>query len=146
VKDKQGPWENLMTAVSDRSSLFTCKPRWGKPGVGVLDLYYTGPTTIQYAADYIVYVSASLTIGRNVIFGGEIQDVCVLAYPSMVTLLAQEFTGTNGYYAAYPLTKPDGTTHWIYVDALGIQTSCDDLVLLERAAAGLEIGAGYNGG
>jgi len=147
-KDKANPKtpqfaaENLMTEVSDYSSHFACKARWGKVGVGVLDVYYIGPATGQYIADYVLAVTATYTIGTSMIYGTELQDVCVLGWPS---LLSTFVTGgapaayPETAFGAYPLTKPDGTVHWIYVDPLGLENSCEDMVILERFAMGLAI-------
>jgi len=144
-KDKANPKtpqfaaENLMTEVSDYSSHFLCKPRWGKVGVGVLDVYYIGPATGQYIADYVVAVTATYAIGTTMIYGTELQDVCVLGWPSLLSTISTSVTEVNGILGAYPLTKPDGTVHWIYVDPLGLQSSCEDMVILERFAMGLAI-------
>jgi len=151
LKDKQGPWENVKTVPVDASDRFTCKMRWGKPGVGVLDLYWIGPVPKsgtaayselsghsvsqdvavgQYIADYIVNLSFAFTIGRTTIYGTEMQDVCVLGWPSVLAMLGSDIildvTGVeNGDYAhGYYITKPDGSLHVIYFDALGLFTSC----------------------
>ena len=77
----QGLWENLVSKPVENDN-FVCKLRWGKPGVGVIDVYYIGALTPQYIADYIVAVSASLAVGRTTVVGTEIQDLCLLGYPS----------------------------------------------------------------
>jgi len=136
-KNMQFPAENLKTVVVDNTG-FVCKFREGKPGVGVLDVYYVGPTTGQYIADYIINVEVSFAIGSTTIFGSEIQDVCVLGWPSLLSTLAP-WPEAPTTLAPYPLTKPDGTVHWIYVAPLGIESGCEDMVILERTAMGLEI-------
>jgi hypothetical protein len=110
---------------------FVCKLRWGKPGVGVLDVYYIGSTTSAVPiADYIVAVSASLAVGRTTVFGTEIQDVCVLGFPAPAIVALPP---------AWIITKPSGDTHPIYADPLGAYVSCEDLALQEQAMLGLPI-------
>jgi len=133
LKDKQFPAENLKTVPKDQSQNFVCKPRWAKPGVGVLDVYYIGPISGQYISDYVLVVSASYTIGRTIVSGAEIQDICVLGWPST---LVQE---VGFVFKPVPITKPDGTVHWVYADALGTVASCEDMSLLEKYALGLTI-------
>jgi hypothetical protein len=105
---KQGSWENLMTTMKDVSDKFVCKVRWKSPAtgvlesVGVLDVYWAGPyprserteaqtgavtrTAITGAqagvwiADNIMVVEAFFTVGRTVVFGSDIQDICVLGW------------------------------------------------------------------
>jgi len=122
----QGPWENLVSKPVENDN-FACKARWGKPGVGVLDVYYLGDLAGQYVADYILAVSASIVVGRTTVFGTEIQDVCVLGFPAPTVT------------PAYLITKPDGTVHPIYADALGAYVSCEDLALQEQAILGIPI-------
>jgi hypothetical protein len=124
LKDSQGTWENLKTIPVDQTGLFKCKFRWGKPGVGVLDLYYVGPLAVQYIADYVVNIYATLTIGRTVIYGGEIQDVCILGWNLGAVLGVQTITATG----------PDGTalSAYVYPDALGAYVSCEDAAMYQK--------------
>lgn len=137
IKDKQFPAENLKTRPLDQSQNFVCKFRPAKPGVGVLDVYYVGPTTGQYIADYVLNVGASVTIGRNVVFGQEIQDICVLGWPS--TLVQFEIGSVNFAFKPVIITKPDGTIHVVYPDALGTVASCEDMALMQHYALGIPI-------
>jgi len=137
IKDKQFPAENLKTRPVDQSQNFVCKFRPAKPGVGVLDVYYVGPTTGQYIADYVLNVGASVTIGRNVVFGQEIQDICVLGWPS--TLVMFDIGDASFAFKPVIITKPDGTTHVVYPDALGTVANCEDMVLMQHYALGLTI-------
>jgi len=122
----QGPWENLVSKPVENPN-FVCKFRWGKPGVGVIDVYYIGALSAQYIADYIFVVGAGLTVGRTTVFGTEIQDICVLGFPA------------PGLTPAWLITKPSGDVHPIYADPLGTYVSCEDLALQEQAMLGLPI-------
>jgi len=126
IKNSQGPWENLVTVPKDVSASFVCKARWGKPGVGVLDVYYVGPGNPVNIADYVLVVSASLAVGRTTVYGTEIQAICLLGWPVPTT-------------PAWIITKPDGTLHYIYADALTGWKSCEDLALQEKAQLGIPI-------
>jgi len=119
VKDQQFPAENLKTVPKDQSGLFICKPRWGKPGVGVLDVYYIGSVATQYIADYVVVVYAVTTIGRTAVYGAEIQDICVLGWPFDTTV-------------ARWWTKPDGTKHYVFADPLYGYNSCEEAALYQK--------------
>jgi hypothetical protein len=126
LKAKQGVWENLATSVLVTDN-FICKWRAGKPGVGVLDLYYIGTRSGQFIADYIVVVTATLAIGHTVVYGTEMQDVCVLGWP----------VDNVGY--AWRITKPDGTRHWIWADPMNGAVSCEDVALEQKDQLGIPI-------
>jgi hypothetical protein len=134
LKDQQFPAENLKTVPKENPN-FICKFRWGKPGVGVIDVYYIGAALGQYIADYILVVGAGMAVGRTTVFGAEIQDICLLGWPS--DYLA---TAVN---APYIITKPDGTQHYVYDDPLGPVgakwASCEDLALLQHDQLGIPI-------
>lgn len=118
IKDEQGTWENLKTDLVDQSGNFVCKFRWGKVGVGVVDIYYKGEVKPQYLADYVVMIAAAYTVGRTTIYGAEIQDVCVLGW-DLKPLLKQ-------------WTKPDGDQHYDYPDPLGDFVSCEDATMYQK--------------
>jgi len=124
LKNQQFTAENLVSVPKENVN-FICKFRWGKPGVGVLDVYYTGDFLPQYFADYILVVGVDLAVGRTTVFGAEIQDICLLGWPNT------EFS--------YFITKPDGTYHYLYADALWPYVSCEDLALLQKNAEGVGI-------
>jgi len=124
LKDQQFPAENLKTVPKETLN-FICKFRWGKPGVGVLDVYYTGDAAAQYIADYILVVGVDLAVGRTTVWGTEIQDICVLGWPMQT--------------AAWIITKPDGTQHPIFADALNGYKSCEDLALYQKDQLGIPI-------
>jgi len=144
---KQGDWENLMTAMVDVSNDFVCKVHWKSPApgvyesVGVLDVYFKGAFDAHFIADTILVVEATLTLGRTVIFGSDIQDICVLGWgiadgdatvpwtpnPSLPP------TASPGWY----ITKPDGTLHYLWWHALGTYASCEDAALLQRQLLGI---------
>jgi hypothetical protein len=115
LKDQQFAAENLKTVPKENPN-FICKFREGKPGVGVLDVYYIGDLAPQYIADYILVVGASLAVGRTTVFGTEIQDICLLGFPLEIAI-----------------TEENGTIHHMIVpDALGDFESCEDAALFER--------------
>jgi hypothetical protein len=132
IKDRQFPTENLMTVPKDESTLFTCKFRWGKPGVGVLDVYYIGPGMPVSIADYVLVVGANYAVGRNTVYGTDMQDICVIGWPIELQ-------------PAAVVTKPDGTGHWIFDDPLSDWTtstvwkSCENVALMQRQALGVPI-------
>ena len=130
LKDQQFPAENLKSVPKENPN-FICKFRWGKPGVGVIDVYYIGAMAGQYIADYILVVGADLAVGRTTVWGTEIQDICLLGWP---TVLAD---------VPYVITKPDGTQHWVYADPLGVPgarwTSCEYVALGQKDLLGIPI-------
>jgi hypothetical protein len=125
-----------MTKLVDVSDKFECKARWKQPtpglleSVGVLDVYYVGPYDGHWIADHILVVEAFITVGRTVVWGSDIQDICVLGYPVTTT--------------SYILTKPDGTKHYIFDNALGAYVSCEDVALLQRDAVGIQLEKGQD--
>jgi len=133
LKSHQGSWENLASLPKDMSANFECKWRVGKAGVGVIDVYWVGPTGTaavtnvgQFIADYVVVIGASYMIGRTTVYGAEIQDVCVLGWPINV--------GTP-----YVITKPDKSQHWVWSNPLGTFVSCEDAALYQKDLLGLQI-------
>lgn len=130
LQKPQFPTETLRTVLTDESANFVCKLRSGKPGVGVLDVYYIGPQEKQFIADYIMVVSVFETFGATTVYGAEIQDVCVLGWA----------IGDNGDAAnTMVLTKPDGTHHFSWPDTLGPFAGCEEAALWERDAMGLPV-------
>jgi len=147
-KGKQFSQENLMTKLEDTSDKWVCKVRWKSPApgvlesVGVLDVYYVGPFDVNWVADYILTVEASVAIGRTVIFGSDIQDICVLGVPFpwiMVDIPKPElFTKSNtDLKTMQDFADTIQKQHFVFVTALGPFTSCTDLALVERQQAGL---------
>jgi len=125
LQKPQFPEEVLRTVLTDESANFECKLRDGKPGVGVLDVYYVGPQEKQFMADYVMVVSVTTTIGAYVVYGVEMQDVCVLGWAVNDNTML--------------LTKPDGTNHFIWPDPLGPFDNCETLALWQRANQGLPL-------
>jgi hypothetical protein len=153
-----------MTTLVDVSSKFVCKPRWKSPATGVLesvgalDVYYVGPTPAPAAtntatgavitsavtnaavgvwiADNIVTVEAFVTAGRTVVFGSDIQDLCVLGWAVTGTAAA---TWTD---PTLTITKPDGTTHSIWQRPMGWFHSCESLALAQRDVLGIALATG----
>jgi hypothetical protein len=155
---QQGPWENLMTKLVDVSDKFVCKVRWKSPAVGVLesvgvlDVYYVGPLPLTpnnvlggtagvtgasvgvWIADNILVVEAFFTVGRTVVFGSDIQDICVLGW------------GISGLLPTFVvptlnIVKPDGTIHYIWPNAMGDWVGCEALALAQRSILGIVIPA-----
>jgi hypothetical protein len=150
---QQFPHEELLTKLTDVSDKFVCKPRWKSPtpgtveSSGVLDVYFVGPLPSApvtsndpkkanpgvsgddvkvWIADYVLVVEATIAIGRTVIFGTDVQDICVLGWAvdprfGLLFIVATPFT----------ITKPDGTAHYVWQNALGPWPGCDGLVLAE---------------
>jgi hypothetical protein len=155
---KQGSWENLMTTMVDVSKEFTCKPRWKSPApgvyesVGVLDVYYTGPFDGHFIADTMLVVEVTLTLGHTIIYGSDLQDICVLGWgisfddatvpsgPSLSEGPGGPATGPSPWN--WYITKPDGTQHFIWGNALGEYKSCDDAALLQKQELGISPSAG----
>jgi hypothetical protein len=161
---KQGSWENLMTTLVDVSNKFVCKPRWKSPATGVLesvgalDVYYVGPTPAPAAtnsvtgvvitpavtnaavgvwiADNIVTVEAFITAGRTVVFGSDIQDLCTLGWA------INNANPANAVDPTWLITKPDGTTHSVWQNAMGNFHSCESLALAQRNVLGIALAAG----
>jgi len=131
----QGTWENAKTKLVDVSANFVCKVRWKSPAagtlesVGVLDVYYKGTAAAAYIADHILVVQAFITLGRTIVWGVEIQDICVLGW-AMDSAGAKALNPTR-------LTKPDGTFHWIWADPLGPYAGCEDAALVQRDTLGV---------
>jgi len=134
VPTKQWPQENLVTKLIDVSDKFICKPRWKTPAempgwyesAGVLDVYYNGPSLPTLIADNILVVSATLVIGRTIIVGTDIQDICLLGF-SM-----SQNTRT--------ITLPDGGEVYISSsNAMGQFVSCEEAAIEQRAFLGLAV-------
>jgi hypothetical protein len=119
--DQQSLAENLVTKVTSMD-VGICKVRWGKDGVGVIDFYWTGPSGTTAGAweiaDYVLVVTVAYTIGRSVVWGAEMQDVCVLGWS-----LGE---GTTS------ITKPDGKLHYVFPNALGDFVSCEDAAMYQK--------------
>jgi hypothetical protein len=140
-----------MTTLVDVSNKFVCKPRWKSPAasilesVGVLDVYFTGKANAVWIADNILVVEAYFTAGRTVVFGSDIQDLCTLGWA------VGSANPTTAYLPDYHITKPDGTTHWIWQQGafgpLGpgtYYTSCERLALAERNVLGIPLATGQD--
>ena len=138
LKDQQFPAENLKTVPKENPN-FLCKFRWGKPGVGVIDVYYIGAALGQYIADYILVVGVDLAVGRTTVFAAEIQDICLIGWPLPLVNPNPQLQGP-----AWKILKPDGTLHYVYADPLadpttGPFTSCEDIALMQKDQLGIPI-------
>jgi hypothetical protein len=126
IKSRQFSQENLKTVLIDVAQYFVCKPRW-KPGglsVGVLDVYFIGPQTADFIADHILVVHVTYTVGRQVFYGTEIQDICVLG---------KAMTGAT----VTTVTKSNDDMHQLVDDALQKYSSCEEAALVQRAQLGI---------
>ena len=161
---QQFPHEELLTKLTDVSDKFVCKPRWKSPtpgtveSSGVLDVYFVGPLPSApvtsndpkkaspgvsgddvkvWIADYVLVVEATIAIGRTVIFGTDVQDICVLGWA------VDPITGFPLPPATpFTITKPDGKPHYIWQNALGPWPGCDGLVLFELDVLSVIISVG----
>jgi hypothetical protein len=156
---KQGTWENLMTTMVDVSKDFVCKARWKSPApglyesAGVLDVYYTGAFDAHFIADTIMVVEVALTLGHTIIYGSDIQDICVMGWGILYDGTADESVVPNIHYfdpswmdyasdTYWYITKPDGTYHYIWANAMASYESCDDVALIQKQALGISLAAG----
>ena len=134
-KNRQFPQENLKTTLIDVAQYFVCKPRW-KPGglsVGVLDVYFVGPLNAAFIADHILVVHVTYTVGRQVFYGTEIQDICVLGWPTLGVINGPIIRG----YGYVLVTKANGDQHWLNTGGSPIGfDSCEDAALYQRAILG----------
>ena len=134
VPTKQFPQENLVTKLIDVSDKFICKPRWKTPAdmpgwfesAGVLDVYYNGPALPTLIADNILVVTVTLVVGRTIIQGTDIQDICLL--------------GFSMSHNTRTITLPDGGE--VYISSsnpMGPFVSCEEAAIEQRAFLGLPI-------
>lgn len=153
--------ENLMTVLVDVSHNFICKARWKSPApgilesVGVLDVYYVGPTNTGvtlggtvakistlnpafFIADNILVVESFFTVGRTVVFGSDLQDICVLGWAVATATPNSPVPGATSV-PTWIITKPDGTQHYIWSNAMGNYVSCEALALAQRAWLGIPL-------
>ena len=141
---KQAAWENLMTKMVDVSDHFTCKARWKSPGVGllesagVLDVYYSGDGSNFYISDTILVVTATYAIGRSIVWGSEMQDICILGWAINANTIE------TAVDPSYSITKPDGTQHHIWQNAMGGFVGCEELALAQRDIAGILLPQGQD--
>jgi hypothetical protein len=127
---RQFPHENLETLVVDVADQFVCKfrPKAGT-SVGVLDVYFLGDGVDwkQFIADNILVVHAVYTVGRQVFYGAEIQDICILGWPNINGLPPAAYTLVTKYSSHGVATDK----HWLLTagDPLGSFPGCEDAVL-----------------
>lgn len=128
-KNRQFPQENLKTTLIDVAQYFVCKARWkpvtaGTPlSIGVLDVYYTGPLTADFIADHILVVHVTYMVGRQVFYGTEMQDICVLGWAFPGAVVSR-------------VTKSNGDFHYLVDDALQGYSSCEEAALFQRMLLG----------
>ena len=97
-----------------------------------------GKSVGVWIADNILVVESFFTVGRTVVFGSEIQDICVLGWP---------ITGSVPNVAVAPdwtITKPDGLHHNIWRNAMGNFVGCEDLALAQRNVLGILLETGQD--
>jgi len=122
---RQFPEESLISKLTDVSEEFVCKYRTVAPGVGVLDVYYVGPLAKEYVANYVVVIGAFVRVGRSVVYGIDLQSLCILGWSMDST------TGVT--------TLPDGTKYYGWYNPLGAFTSCEEAVFWQRIWLGLSV-------
>jgi hypothetical protein len=132
VKTQQGKYEQLRTTVTDLSTYFHCKLRPAEPGVFVLDLYYTGPQTKEFIADYGIVITVSMQIGRSTVFGSDLQDVCLLGW------------SMSSNERSIPKPSPSdplgaNQRHYTWNDALGPFAGCEEATIWQKAFLGFPI-------
>ena len=130
-KNRQFTRENMKTALIDVAQYFICKAKY-KAGmsVGVLDVYYIGPQDKAFIADHILVVHVTYTVGRQVFYGTEIQDICMLGWP-----VAGTYTSVTKYYLNAKGVATAGDQHWLQgnFDPMGAFPGCEDAALYERS-------------
>jgi len=133
LKNQQFVAENLVSVPKENTN-FICKFRWGKPGVGVIDVYYTGDFLAQYIADYILVVGAALAVGRTTVTGTEIQDICLLGWPFEPGVIEGSLGIPLDINPGVPvtITKGNGDYHLIVPNPLGPIASCEDFALFQK--------------
>jgi len=125
---KQFPAESLASELTDVSDKFVLIYRSAAPGVGVLDVYYVGPLDKEYVANYMLVIVAFSRIGRSVVYGTDLQSLCVLGW---------SMDSTTGV-----ITLPDGSKYYGWWNPLGAFTSCDEAAFVQRIWLGLPIPQG----
>jgi len=138
-KDGIGPQfsqETMMTKLVDVSAEFICKVRWKSPAAGylestgVLDVYFVGSQKAVWVSDNILAVEALIVVGKTIVYGTDIQDICVLGY-------VPDGADVTTAVAASSFTMPDGNPHYYWTDPMGGWLSCEQLTLAERDVLGL---------
>jgi hypothetical protein len=128
----QFPEEVIATEPTDVSDRFVCITRPVAPGVGVLDLYYTGPQAPEAIGAYELVVLAAFTVGSQVYYGTDVQDLCVLGWPfndgiSNMTFSVDASTEVGLRHLKQAMHPLDGFA------------SCEDAALYQRQQLGLTI-------
>jgi hypothetical protein len=159
---KQAAWENLMTSLVDVSNNFVCKFRWTYvttsmlESIGVMDVYYVGPTATTalaplttsdaayFIADNIVNVDAYITVGRTVVWGSDIQDLCVLGWVPNGYL--EDGAAMTSPRPDIQYTKPDGALINLWSNPMGHYVSCEGLALIQRDLLKIPLATGQDPG
>jgi len=130
--DPMAAFEDFRTELTDVSADFVCVIRSVAPGVGALDLYYTGPPDADAVGSYDLVVQAFTTIGTEAIFATDTQHVCMLGWPF-------NDNGANMTFAVDAST-PDGMKHVKRAPhPLDGFAGCGDAALHQRELLGLTI-------
>jgi hypothetical protein len=116
--------EMVETSLVDVAQFFVCKFRpkvdgYGVPWtIGVLDVYFTGPAPdAAFIADHILTVHVMYTVGRQVFYGTEIQDICLLGWSMTEPAVTQTLLGNENFYHI--------------ADPLGNWASCEQLAVYQ---------------
>ena len=92
-----------------------------------------------WIADNILVVEAFFTVGRTVVFGSDIQDICVLGWASRRAPPSTQQSIPHGY-----ITKPAGRCALHLAERMGNFVSCEELALAQRDVLGLVIPTGQD--
>jgi hypothetical protein len=145
--------EILKTIVTDISSFFVCKLRpSGEAGVYVVDLYYIGPQTSEYVAENIVAFKVGLSpaaFGLKTgpwVWGLDIQDLCLLAWPLADPLQPIAVAGYTPYQFTLMVQDPQKWPHFLakpehkwlisFPDPMDGFAGCDELTLWQKQLLG----------
>jgi len=120
--------EMLKTTLTDVTNNFVCKFRWAKPGVGVLDVYFIGPTVYNFIADHMLIVTIGYKVGKMTVWATDLQDICILGWSMGLEALAialfPDYKLSQGWYV---------DTYWSWDNPLGPFVSCDEAAAWQLA-------------
>jgi hypothetical protein len=94
-----------------------------------------------WIADNIMVVEAFFTVGRTVVFGSDIQDICVLGWVPTGPLNTQILTPLA---PPFSITKPDGTVHNMWPTPMSTFVGCEELALAQRDILGITLPLGQD--
>jgi len=126
---RQFPDEDVKTTLIDITNYFWCKPRWAKPGVGVLDVYFVGPRTRAFIADHMLIVTVGLKVGTKTLWASDLQDICILGWA-----MDDQTIGIWKFWApCLSEFPPHSEWYWSFPDALGHFVGCEEAAIWQGA-------------